>query len=336
MPEEQCRRYLYESVGLQPWLGSDTDAGPSRTAGDHFFQLTEKGLTRELGYVGGYGEVLDWVTQIYDATRPAPGQPGDPKIRDQLAKIARARAAFRYPAVDADGNRAMRMETPVGWRDAHYPGDVTYAQRPTWDGSPVDAAAATLDPYLVGYVQQMLADNQFFASVREHMKDRGFRVTAGLLEVPDGYATVKAQPPSPHRLPMSRGGGDYVFSDEEDGVLAVKRGDEILYVSLYWRARYGVNHLARVHSISPTFERDRHGPPGGRVRAERPDLHPPRLDQLRLRQRRHPLPGRVPFRPRGRKAARSPRSPKASRSRRARKTSTQAARRSTRSATATT
>jgi hypothetical protein len=255
MPEQDCRRYLYESLGMQPWLGSDTDSGPSRSAGENFMQLTRNGLSRELGYVGNYGEVLDWATQIYDATRPAPDQPGDPKIKEQLSRIARARAVFRYPALDADGNRAMRMETVVGWRDVHYPGDVTYAQRPSWDGSPVDTAAATLDPNLIGYVQQMFDDNQFFSTMEEHMKGAGFRVIAGLLSTPNNYEILKAQPPSPIRLPMSRGSGDFVFADEEDGVVAIKHGDEILYASLYWRARYGINHLARVHSIAPTFDR---------------------------------------------------------------------------------
>lgn len=254
-PEAECRRYLYESVGMQPWLGSDTDAGPSRSAGGDFMQLTAKGLSRELGYVGNYGEVLDWATQIYDATRPAPDQPGDPRIKEQLAKIARARAAFRYPALDDDGNRAMRMETVVGWRDVHFPGDVTYAQRPSWDGSPVQAAAATLDPALVGYAQQMFADNQFFATMQQHIHGANFRIVAGLLSVPDDYETIKAQPPSPRRLPMASKGGDYSLADEEDGVVAVKHGDEILYVSLYWRARYAINNLARVHSITPTFDR---------------------------------------------------------------------------------
>ena len=255
MPEIECRRYLYESLGVQPWLGSDTANGPSRSAGANFFQLTAKGLTRELGYVGNYGEVLDWATQIYDATRPAPDKPGDPRVKERLAMLATARAAFRYPAVDADGNRAMRMETIVGWRDVHYPGDVTYAQRPSWDGSPVEAAAATLDPHLVSYVQQMLADNQFFATMQEHMKDAGFRTVAGLLGVPDGYDLLNAQPPSPHRLPITRGGDNFVFADEEDGVIAIQRGDEILYASLYWRARNAVNFLARVHAIGPAFDR---------------------------------------------------------------------------------
>ncbi len=255
MPEEECRRYLYESLGMTPWLGSDTDAGPSKPLGDHFVQFTAKGLSRELGYVGYYGEVLDWATQIYNATRPTPTAPGDEKIRERIATIARARTPFRYPSLDAEGNRAIRVETVVGWRDVHYPGDVTYAQRPSWDGSPVEIAAATLDPLIVGSVQEMFDDNQFFATLQEHMKDGGFRVTGGLLGVIDDYAAIHAQPPSTQRLPMSRGVADYVFADEEDGVVAIKHGDDILYASLYWRARYAINNLARVHAITPTYER---------------------------------------------------------------------------------
>ena len=41
--------------------------------------------------------------------------------------------------LDADGNRAMRIETIVGWRDTHYPGDVCDTVR---GGSPFMIAAA--------------------------------------------------------------------------------------------------------------------------------------------------------------------------------------------------
>jgi len=34
-------------------------------------------------------------------------------------------------------------------------------------------------------------------------------------------------------------------------VVALKHGDDILYASLYWRARSAINHLARVHYIMP-------------------------------------------------------------------------------------
>lgn len=255
MPEARALRYLRESVGLDPWLGSEKDGQPGKPLGDSFHQTTARGLTRELGYVGNYGEVLDWVARIYEATRPAPGQPGDPAIKAQLVKIARARAPFRYPMVDAEGKRAMIMETIVGWRDTHFPGDVTYDQRPSWDGSPFEVSAATLDPHLVGYSQQMLEDQQFFAGIARQVESPGFRTTFGLMGVPERYEAIRAQPPSPHRLPMSWDQPDFVFADEENGVVAVKNGREILYASLYWRARHAVNFLGRVHYLTPRIDR---------------------------------------------------------------------------------
>jgi hypothetical protein len=54
---------------------------------------------------------------------------------------------------------------------------------------------------------------------------------------------------------MSRDQPDFVFTDEENGVVALKHGSEILYVSLYWRARNAVNNLARVHCLTPDFDR---------------------------------------------------------------------------------
>jgi hypothetical protein len=263
LPESEVLRYLHEAVGLEPWRDSDRGGEPAEetggrgwNVGTNYWQLTAKGLTRELGYVGYYGEVLDWATSIYDAPRPAPDRPGDEKIKMQLEKIIHARAAFRYPMLDADGNRAMRIETIVGWRDMHYPGDIVYGERPTWDASALYAVAATLDPQSIGYAQQMFDDNQFFAAVRHQMEqNNSLRVTAGLLGVPDQYELLKSQPASKFRLPMAPGQPDFVFNDEEDGVVAIKNGDDILYASLYWRARNAINFLARVHYLTPRFDR---------------------------------------------------------------------------------
>jgi len=264
LSEPEVRRYLYESVGLEPWRNSDPGAadGPPETGGKRwavakdYWEITKKGLTKELGFVGYYGEVLDWVTTIYNATRPTPEEAGDERIRLQLIRLEKARAVFRYPDVDNDGNRAMRLEAIVGWRDpGHYPGDVCYGERTTWDGSSVYAPASTNDPAGIGYAQQMLADNQFFEILRGRMVDKGFRVTAGLLDVPADYERVVKAQPSAIRLPMTPGQPDFIFSDEEDGVLAIKDGDRILYVSLYWRAPRAVNFLARVHEITPQFDR---------------------------------------------------------------------------------
>jgi hypothetical protein len=176
-------------------------------------------------------------------------------VKAQLGKIARARLPFRYPMLDQDGHRAMVLETVVGWRDTHVPGDVTYAQRPSWDGGPLEAAAATLDPILLGGVQQMFADNQFHASIAKQMEEKGFRTTSGLLAVPGNLETIRGQKLVKHSLPMSWDQPDFVFSDEEDGVVAIKNGREILYASLYWRARNAVNFLGRVHHLTPAFDR---------------------------------------------------------------------------------
>lgn len=255
LPEAKTLRYLYESVGIEPWLGSEKDGKPTMPMGETFYQVTTKGLTRELGYVGNYGEVLDWVAQIYDATKMAPDEAGDLKIRQQLVKIARARAPFRYPMADGASHKAMLMETAVGWRDNHVPGNICYDQRFSHDGTPLQVAALTLDPELVGYAQQMLLDNQFFQLLASFMEEDNFRTTFALMAVPDRLAVIKEQPPSRHRLPMSDEQPDSVFSDEEDGVVAIKNGEEILYASLYWRARYAVNFLARVHHITPEFDK---------------------------------------------------------------------------------
>jgi hypothetical protein len=262
-PEPQARRYLYESVGLEPWRGNDpSDDRPEsdrnlQSIGTNYLQFTAKGLTRELGYVGGYGEVMDLVCDIYNATRPAHAQPGDERIKAQLLKLAHARINFRHPSLNKNGERIMRLEQAVGWRDHHFPGYLAYGQRATRDASAVQTAALTLDPQLVGVAQQMFAENQFFASEVVAMNDRAqpLRTTIGRLETPDQYELLQAQPPQTKRLPMTPGQPDFVFSDEQNGVVAIKHGDEILYASLYWRARYAVNFLARVHYITPTMER---------------------------------------------------------------------------------
>ena len=256
LDEKVALHYLYESVGLTPWLGSDGEDGkPIKNLGENYFQLTSKGLTKELGFVGNYGEVIDWVSEIYDATRPQPELPGDAKIKVQIEKIALARSYFRYPMLDDEKYSAMRQEVVVGWRDTHYPGDVTYAQRPSWDGGPLQIATITLHPKLIGFTQQMFADNQFFYTIKERMKDNGFRVTNSLLPVPEQLEIAKAQKPTNYKLPMSWDQPDFVFSDEEDGVIAIKNGKEIVYASLYWRARNGINNLGRVHAITPNYDR---------------------------------------------------------------------------------
>ncbi len=256
--EKVAMRLMHESAGLKPWSGSwDEDLKPSWRDGKKFMLLTEMGLTKELGYVGHYGDIVfELILMMYDATRPAPGVAGDDLLKEQFIKACHARGPFRFPLPDDDGARAMQMQTVIGWRDWKYPGGLTYDQFPARDSGPLDVAAATLDPVLLGWGQQMIEDNQLFGSLRHRAKGNGFNVMMAILVAPRSYETVLNAPTSPHRLPMTPGQPDFVFADPENAVVALKNGDDIFYVSLYWRARYAINNLARVHYLTPLMERD--------------------------------------------------------------------------------
>lgn len=251
LPQEQVLKYLYESIGLLPWSGINNEY----PMGKDYWQLTTKGLTKELGFVGYYGEVLDWISEIYATTcgDDRSGK-GDEKILKQLINAGKARTYFRYPALDDEGYRCMRMEALVGWRDfGHYPAEIAYAERGlASESTPLMMAYITKDPEFIGMAQQMLDDNQFFNMVRTKLGTSNARAMRGLMHIPEQYKMIKGCKPQSTRMPMS--GKDFVFSDEEDGVVAVKNGDEILYASLYWRARFGVNNLAKVHCVKPNYD----------------------------------------------------------------------------------
>ena len=149
----------------------------------------------------------------------------------------------------------MLLEAPIGWRDPVYPGATTYVQKSGWDNTPFYVAVATRDPQLMAVARQALDDNQYFAVLSERLKDKGQRTTIGLMEAYDEWLAVKAWPKSDTKLPMSLGQPDFVFADPEDGVVALKNGDDVLYASLYWRANCGVNRLARFHYQTAQVDR---------------------------------------------------------------------------------
>ncbi|KUM73277.1 carbohydrate binding domain-containing protein [Streptomyces curacoi] len=249
--EKKARDYIYQSVGLVPWLGPEKpDGTPTRPLGGSYHQVTKKGISKELGYAGSYGELQEWLSLVYDAVTGIGGVE-DGTLRDHLVKMAKARMVFRHPSLDRDGHRAMRLETVVGWRDNEYPGKVAYDQDAKWDGHALKMAAQIKDPDLVSYARQSLADGQAFQSLADsHAATVSARTNLNLLSTADDYAYISKATGSGAKLPMTPGAPDFVFSDEENGLVAIKHGDEILFASLYWRARWGVNRLARVHHLT--------------------------------------------------------------------------------------
>ncbi|MGN6726379.1 MAG: hypothetical protein ACTHLZ_10705, partial [Tepidisphaeraceae bacterium] len=259
LPEAHVRDFLYQAIGLKPWLGSDArtdgalvsdtpDKGTEQPYGDAYQLITRKGLSRELGWVGTYGETILRFT--CDMARMT----GDPKIRAQLAAIEHARMYFRYPGLDGDGFRCMKLVSEIDNRTAHFPlGGSAYTApdvREEWRMN--IPAMLSDDPITVGAAQQMLEDNQYFTYVRSRLKDPD---TLGMMLNVDEYEKVKTLPRSAYRMPMTPGRPDFVFADEEDAVLAIKHGQTCLFVNLYFRAERAVNDVARIYEQTPSITR---------------------------------------------------------------------------------
>ncbi|WP_369188785.1 carbohydrate binding domain-containing protein [Streptomyces sp. R08] len=256
--EFEAKSWIYQAVGLEPWAGSQDQAGNwTWPLGHDYYTVTPKGLSRELGYVADYGETSGILVRIYEAVTKGAGGAPDPKLKARMTTMAKARSWFRHPAVDPDGYKTVRIETQIGWRNEPFPGDIVYAQLLDHDSSPVSAAAVFADPDLVGYTQQMIDDGQLAPQLDTYLTT-GLYTRIGLnafLFIAEHLPAFQALPASDKRLPAGAWDtSDFVFTDEVDACIAVKRGQEVLYSSLYFRAREAVNDLARVHLLSPQSE----------------------------------------------------------------------------------
>lgn len=249
--EEKAKTYIYQSVGLSPWLGPETaDGTPTKPLGSNYRQVSPKGISKELGYAGNYGELQDWLSLMFDAVIGIGGMQDD-VLKKHMVTMAKARMVFRHPAVDNDGFKAMRYEAIIGWRDPEYPGKVTYDEGSKWDGHALKLVSLLKDPELTSYARQSLDDNQFFNALDEaYSMGLQARVYLHLASAAGDYAYVKNAADTGARMPMTPGQPDFVFSDEENGLVAIKYSGEILFASLYWRARWGINRLGRVHHIT--------------------------------------------------------------------------------------
>lgn len=256
VPLSTTLKFVKESLGILPWshaVNPDlSPAGKTYPLGPDYRELTKNYLSKELGYVGNYGESTIWASaDIYESTIDPHTGKGDPEIYNVMEKAALARTIFRYPGVTAGNHPVMRLEVYIDWRNAHFPGEPAYV------GSELDLRTLyyTRNPKLLGCFKDMLKDGYFQDRVADSInpKRRGRPDYCGLLHVPERYAAiVKELPDIKSGMPMR--GEDFVFADEEDGVVAVKCGDDVLFAELYWRANRGINNLAKIHYITPKSE----------------------------------------------------------------------------------
>ena len=251
--ETNGQRYLREAIGIEPWLGSDTaDGGHTYQFGTNYYMVTLKGLSREWGYVGyGYGEMQFYAADFYEWTT-------NTIFLTQCAKMAKARAYFRRPSVEVSGAsnyRSMEAISILSWRgaaesDSQFASEITYADR-TLTGNGMRCAAVTMDTNLIGYAKQMLNDGQYFFWMQ--YPSLGY----DSLKAFGDYQKIAATPDSGVRLPATDGQPDFAWADEDNGIVAVKRGNEKLWLSTYWQAGNwtGVNGIGRFLYETNSFAR---------------------------------------------------------------------------------
>lgn len=257
-PESHAREWIYEAVGMLPLSsGEHADGSKKWKLGRDYRIYSEQGLSRELGYVGGYGEITgDLLVAMYEAVAEGAISNQDEALRQHVEKLFVARGWFRHEGVDESGHRVMRLESVIGWRNEHFAGEVVYVTPTDKDVNPFQAVSVFPRSRLVGWAQQMVADGQLGPILEMLHTDLSTRIGLNAARfIMRDLPHFRAAAPSESRLPASWGQPDFAFADPVTGAVAVKRGDEVLYASLYWRARQAVNRWSRVHLVRPDEDR---------------------------------------------------------------------------------
>jgi hypothetical protein len=239
-PEDSAIIYLHEGLGVSEWRGNDLPRGGyDYWLGRGYTMMTAKGTSHEPGWVSQdcYGNLGPKILDIWRINGSK-----DTAILGRARDLEHIMAYFRYPSVDPSGYRAILAEGVICWRNEYIPGTVIY-------GNPW-VAADTKDPKIVGYVEQMRSDGQLSAMIESNW---GFIQESKSLRLPDALDSLSKWSGSATN-PTTPGQPDYAVADEENGILAVKRGDERFFIALYRRA-YEINRLARAHVVSPANQR---------------------------------------------------------------------------------
>ncbi|MBF8185497.1 Tat pathway signal protein [Nonomuraea sp. K274] len=264
--------------------------------GTHYTGITEAGLTRENGYVGSYGESTNYLPAWFYRTL---GHKGDEQLNDEILKLSlknvHARGQTRYQGTDAAGNRVMTMQQVVDWRNSAYPGKSAYG---TEVGTPQAFAFAGLETFMadnpgryrgkewepyweyarsaVGFMQQQLADNQFFpyfdsvvakqtydlrlteeygyvTAGRAGYERFGGKAAAGVLLPHTDPARYTDAELSALGVDRAAFGTATAWADIDNLLLTVRDGDTHLYAALNER-NIGYTGAGRVHVQSAGYE----------------------------------------------------------------------------------
>ena len=250
--------------------------------GDRYLNITEAGLSREPQYAAHYGEHTDLVQEEWRETY-------DDKLLKKALEISDARANMRYQGLDDNKNRAMRVEGVIESRGPDYPGGLAYQSVLDEEKQLIYVGFdrylnAHADRYAgsewskykqyatnaVGYAQQMFLDHFFLndpSASSTNVRDQSLLLDYLYASDPANWKGVLLPMSNADwLLPGERGDGklqgtysqSYIdsiqqhgFVDVENGLVAARDGNNVMFVSFTRRSNPGLNGLARMHVVTP-------------------------------------------------------------------------------------
>ncbi|MBC7785836.1 MAG: hypothetical protein H7144_18570 [Burkholderiales bacterium] len=235
LTEAQALWYVHEAMGLEP-LRSREFGIDAEAAGFPFYTITDKGLTRELGYVDGYGELTDAMLLLVEET-------GCPRVKERTRQFLTTRSYFRIPTNDGDGFRALRGIGFMSWRSPNYPYMLRY--------NGIHEAAVLENPAAVRLGQLEIEHGRPY--LYGPTVSRGVHWDAAeTIHEYERYLKLKEMPMTAHRLPMEPGQPDFVWADEEVGVYVFRHGDAHVYGSVFHGYAMGGEAIGTVGPLNFT------------------------------------------------------------------------------------
>lgn len=268
-------RFLREAVGVDLWtgvpenssfngdlvdadgypdfeLGSSQDTDGQRNFwGIDFQVMTEKGNGREAGWTCAscYGNMGPRIVDLYLMTLLDPyigqtaGGEGDKDILAKAVQNEKSQSYFTYPWTDSNGNKQMTSESATCWRNRYEPGKAYYNN--------LIVAGISGDEELLGHVWQSCKEGNL--AVLGDMQSKLFNYYSRNYWLPECIDKLisfgQAHENDYTTLPSVPQADNYVYGDEQVGIVAVKHGTTQLFVNFY--SESSLSSCGRVHIITP-------------------------------------------------------------------------------------
>jgi fibronectin type 3 domain-containing protein len=267
--ESEALRYLNESCGISPWMGSDqAGEGPvpvygTAPNGPTWYMMTSAGTSKEIGFVGSdYGEVGGEIYRMGIVS-------GNAALQARALVLLQARDYFRYTGLDANNYLIMYGTNPVGVRNnQEMPGNTPYPGAPAWLGRGTSddfllasRGASVIGSNLLGYFQQGVSQGQIWPKVESWGYDTYYGVESLPVLIPDYWTAASAQAQTGVLLPETNGASlpNFAWADAQNMVVAAKYGsgsaEENFFANLFWREPNYINGYAKVFDLTASQAR---------------------------------------------------------------------------------